>query len=85
MDKPLTLEELYRKKLRRQPESIQGGVGQFNVFNYQDFIGPDPKPVPYSRREYYKISFLIGSIRYFYADKTVEVKNAALEIGRAHV
>ncbi|MEQ8534994.1 MAG: helix-turn-helix transcriptional regulator [Imperialibacter sp.] len=78
MDKPLTLEELYRKKLRRQPESIQGGVGQFNVFNYQDFIGPDPKPVPYSRREYYKISFLIGSIRYFYADKTVEVKNAAL-------
>ena len=78
MIKPLTLDELYEKKLRRQPEAIQGGVGQFNVFNYQDFIGPEPKPVPYSRREYYKISFLIGSIRYFYADKTVEVKNAAL-------
>ncbi|WP_339815407.1 helix-turn-helix transcriptional regulator [uncultured Imperialibacter sp.] len=78
MIKPLTLDELYEKKLRRRPETIQGGVGQFNVFNYEDFIGPDPKPVPYSRREYYKISFLTGNTRYFYADKAVEVKNAAL-------
>jgi AraC family transcriptional regulator, transcriptional activator of pobA len=78
MIKPLTLDELYEKKLLRQPGGIHGGVGQFNVFNYEDFIGPDPKPVPYSRRQYYKISFLTGNTRYFYADKTVEVKNAAL-------
>lgn len=60
------------------PDSIKKSVGHFNVFKMDDFIGPQAKPVPYSRRDYYKISLVIGNNRYYYADKTVEIKNAAL-------
>ena len=78
MDQHLSLEEFYERKFNHIPDSLRNGVGHFNVFNYNDFLGPEPKPVPYSRREYYKISFIIGNNRYHYADKVIEVDGATL-------
>ncbi len=78
MGESLTLEEFYQRKFDHIPGCLKSGVGHFNVFNYRDFIGPEPKPVPYSRREYYKISFIQGKNRYHYADKTIDIDGAAI-------
>lgn len=78
MEKTQSIEDFYRHKLNWMPENIQKDIGHFNVFKLGDFIGPCAKPMPYSRKDFYKISLIKGRNRVHYADKSVEIEKNAL-------
>jgi AraC family transcriptional activator of pobA len=78
MDKLETIEDFYRKKLLFMPENLKKEIGHFNVFVLDDFMGCRAKPIPYSRRDYFKISLIIGKNKVHYADKVVEIEKQAL-------
>ncbi|MBN9300027.1 MAG: helix-turn-helix transcriptional regulator [Filimonas sp.] len=78
MDKTQTLEEFYKKKFNWVPDTIRKEVGHFNVFKLDDFVGRNARPIPYSRKDYYKISLIVGRNTVHYADKTVNISRQAL-------
>ncbi len=78
MEKTLSLTEFYRTSLGILPSEIIGKIGQFNVFSLSDFITGPKAAVPYSRKDYYKISLISGSNSVHYADKTLEVEHNML-------
>ncbi|MEA5259650.1 helix-turn-helix transcriptional regulator [Arcicella aquatica] len=78
MEQIHTLEDLYKNRLNFVPENLKNDIGHFNVFRVEDFIGNSQKPIPYSRKDYYKISLVIGKNHYHYADKIVEVQEAGI-------
>lgn len=78
MEKTQTLEEFYKSKLNWMPDNLQKEMGHFNVFRLDEFSGPKAKILPYSRKNYYKISLINGHTRLFYADKTIEFDTSAL-------
>lgn len=71
MEKTQTLEEFYQSKINWIPESLKREMGHFNVFRLDDFVGKHARPIPFSRRDYYKITFFTNAVRLHYADKTV--------------
>jgi AraC family transcriptional activator of pobA len=73
-----TIEEFYRHKFDHLPENLWQQVGHFNVFKFEDCIGPDARQVSYSRRDYYKTALVRGRNRYHYADKSIEVDGTTL-------
>ncbi|MDR2274226.1 MAG: AraC family transcriptional regulator [Sphingobacterium sp.] len=78
MEKMQSLEGFYQSKFDRVPENIRHGVGHFNVFKIDEYIGKHGKPVVYSRKDYFKITLIIGRNRIHYADKVIEIKKQAL-------
>lgn len=85
-----SLEELYNRKFggtpfNWMPDSIRNEIGHFNVFRLEPLIDGKAKPVPYKRRDYYKIMLVIGNSRVHYADKVVEVKKQALSFSNPHI
>ena len=78
MEKAQTIEDFYRTKLNWMPENLQREVGHFNVFRLDDFAGPRAKPMPYNRKDYFKVSLIIGRNKVHYADKTIEIEKNAL-------
>lgn len=77
MEKTTTLEEFYRKKLGVLPSDFFKRTGEFNVFNLKDYFGTS-KEMPYSRKDYYKISLISGENTVHYADKTLVVNDNML-------
>lgn len=73
MAKTETIEDFYRNKFEGVPEALRKELGQFNVFDLEDCIGPGKPPVQYSRRDFYKISLVRGKGIYHYADKSLEI------------
>ncbi|MEN5197111.1 MULTISPECIES: helix-turn-helix domain-containing protein [Sphingobacterium] len=78
MEKTQSIEDFYKTKLNWVPDNIRKEIGHFNVFRLDDFVGSHAKPVPYSRKDYYKISLIIGKNKIYYADKEIEIKKQAL-------
>lgn len=78
MEKMQSLEEFYKSKFDRIPENIRNGVGHFNVFTIDEYIGENARPVVYSRKDYFKITLIIGKNRIHYADKVIEIQKQAL-------
>lgn len=78
MEKTQSIEEFYKAKLNWVPDNIRKEIGHFNIFRLDDFVGSHAKPVPYSRKDYYKISLIIGKNKIYYADKEIEIKKQAL-------
>lgn len=78
MDKTQTLEHFYQQKFNSVPQTLQNGVGHFNVFRIEDCNGPNATPVTYSRRDFYKVSLVRGEYLYHYADKSLVVKGTTL-------
>jgi len=78
MEKPETLEHFYQQKFNSVPETLLQGVGHFNVFRLEDCIGPNAKPVSYTRRDFYKVSLVRGKFLYHYADKSLVVDGTTL-------
>lgn len=78
MDKTLKLEEFYTKNLNWVPKNLKTEIGHFNVFRTEEFASPNPKPMPYNRKNYYKISLIIGRSKVHYADKIVEINKQGL-------
>jgi AraC-like DNA-binding protein len=78
MEKPLSIEEFYREKCCWMPENLRRDIGHFNIFRFDDFGGSNPKPVPFNRKYFYKISLIGGHSRFLYADKVVEFEKNAI-------
>ena len=51
-----SLEAFYKRKFDFVPEHLRSGIGHFNVFQLDPFVGEKAKPAPYKRRDFYKIS-----------------------------
>ncbi|MDX2249316.1 MAG: helix-turn-helix transcriptional regulator [Bacteroidia bacterium] len=75
MEKSESLEELYRRKFHWVPEDLKKGLGHFNVFKHEFVAG---KPLPYRKRDYFKITLLLDKGKIHYADKTLDIPNPAL-------
>ena len=78
MQKSQSLAEFYQAKMQWMPENLQQDLAHFNVFRLDDFVGPHAPAIPYSRKDFYKISLVVGHNRYHYADKVVAIEGSAL-------
>src|SRR3989337_738070 len=78
MNRVETIEEFYQRKFEGVPENIRSEIGHFNVFRLDPFVGSNAKPVPYTRRDYFKIMLVIGNYRMHYADEAIEIQKQAL-------
>ena len=78
MDQVEKIEDFYKRKYGWIPENIQKEIGHFNVFRVEPHYGKDPKPVPYKRRDFYKVTLVEGKNKIYYADRVVEIKKQAL-------
>lgn len=52
--------------------------GDFNVFEIEPFETENKKPLPYKKRDYYKVSLLEGNSLMQYADKVIRIPKQAL-------
>ena len=77
MEKSTSLQEFYAN-VHGVPENIKAELGHFNVFKLDDFASEKPKPMPFKRRDYYKISLVKGRAKVHYADKVIEVEDQVL-------
>jgi AraC family transcriptional activator of pobA len=75
-----SVEDFYKRNSAALPDRIAREIGHFNVFDTETLFNKvdNTRIMPYSRRAYYKISWLRGSSRADYADKVIEVKGNAL-------
>ncbi len=78
MQKKVSIEDFYESTHHYVPESVKSGIGHFNVFKLDEFAGPKPKPMPFNRRDYYKISLVKGKSRVHYADKVVTIEKQVM-------
>ncbi|WP_343700889.1 helix-turn-helix transcriptional regulator [Chitinophaga sp.] len=85
MEKTQTLEEFYRAKHLQVPGGLEKEIGHFNVFNAAEFVGADARPLPYSRRDFYKVALVSGRNRYYFADKVIAVEEHALMFANPQV
>lgn len=80
-----TIEQFYKRKFDWVPDNLKSDIGHFNVFRLDPYVGEHAKPVPYSRRDFYKITITLGNGKVFYADKAYEVKQQALTFSSPHI
>ena len=80
-----SIDEFYKRKFDWMPDTIRNEIGHFNVFPLDPFVGDRAKPVPYKRRDFYKIMLVIGGSRVHYADKVVEVQKQALSFSNPQI
>lgn len=73
-----TIEDFYQRKLNWMPDDLGKEMGHFNVFKLEDFVAKYAQSIPYSRKDFFKISLIIGKNRAHYADKTIEINKQAL-------
>lgn len=78
MGKLQEMKDFYREKCGWLPDNLQKELGHFNVFRLENFMGENAQPVPYKRRDFYKITFFKGSAQLHYADRVMAVKKYAL-------
>ena len=85
MDKVESVEEFYKRKYDWIPDTLRKEIGHFNIFKSETFIGEKAKPVPYTRRDYFKITLSIGDSEIHYADKIVKLQKAALVFSNPYI
>jgi AraC-like DNA-binding protein len=78
MSRVETIAEFYKRKYNWMPENIRSEIGHFNLFRIEAAAGGKPRPVPYVRRDYFKITLAIGEGEIHFADKVVKVQKQAL-------
>lgn len=78
MNKIESLEEFYKKNSGSIPENFSRELGHFNIFKISENVNDRLKPLPYQRRDYFKITFLKGNPKICYADKVIQIKKHAL-------
>lgn len=85
MKKTESLEAFYKRKMGWTPDELHKEIGHFNVFDLARFIGENAQPVPYIRRDFYKVMLVKGKGKVFYADKTIEIKKQALSFSNPNI
>jgi AraC-like DNA-binding protein len=78
MEKIETLEAFYKRKFEWMPEIVRNDIGHFNVFEHEHLEAGKTRSIPYKRRDFFKIMFVIGDVEMNYADKVVAVKKQAM-------
>ncbi len=78
MTKPSSIEEFYLDKQCWIAENLKKEIGHFNIFSLEGHCGTNAKPMSYSRKDFYKISLIIGKKRLYYADKIIDIDTQAL-------
>lgn len=78
MGKIESIEEFYQRKFDWIPDNIRNEIGHFNVFEHEPVVPGKTKPVPYKRRDFFKIMLVIGDIDMNYADRVISIKRQAL-------
>ncbi len=78
MQKRVSIEDFYESTHHYVPESVKSGIGHFNVFKLDEFARAKAKPMPFNRRDYFKISLVKGKSKVHYADKTIVVEKQVL-------
>jgi len=75
-----SLDDFYQRNGAPLPEGIAREIGHFNVFESEKLFDKKTgtRIMPYSRRAYYKISWLRGKSRAEYADKIIDIQENAL-------
>lgn len=53
-------------------------AGHFNVYEIEPFTEQPKGPLPYDKRDFYKVTVLEGTSRMMYADREVEIGKQAL-------
>ncbi|WP_131539607.1 helix-turn-helix domain-containing protein [Pedobacter nototheniae] len=82
VSKSESLEDFYNRLKINRPEMVipslnmVNDMGHFNVFKRSTYCSLTPSP--YNRRDFYKISLIIGSGILHYPDKSIEVNGRAL-------
>ena len=69
MDKVETIEAFYKKKFDWMPENFKNEIGHFNVFAHEPIDPSKSKPLPYKRRDFYKVMLVVG-------DTSLDVKKS---------
>jgi len=85
MNKVETIEAFYKRKFDWMPDNIRSEIGHFNIFRLEPFVGDKAQPVPYKRRDYFKIMLVIGNSKVHFADKVMEVKKQALSFSNPQI
>jgi len=85
MDKSESLEEFYKRKFDWMPDNLRKEIGHFNVFRLDPFVGDKAQPVPYKRRDFYKVMLVIGGGKVHYADRIIEVQKQALSFSNPQI
>ena len=78
MEPSQSIENFYKTKVEVLPANFTKEMGHFNVFRLDDYVGKHSKPIPYSRKDFFKISLIVGKNKLFYADKTIIIEEQAL-------
>lgn len=78
MQKVEKIADFYKRKFNWVPENLREGIGHFNLFLLETYSGENAPPIPYSRRDFYKVMLVQGKSRVYYADKVIEVHKQAL-------
>lgn len=75
-----SLDDFYKRNAASLPAGITKEIGHFNVFEAEKLFDKKSgtRIMPYSRRDYYKISWIRGKSRVEYADKVIDVLGNAL-------
>jgi len=75
-----SLDDFYKRNGTLIPEDITREIGHFNVFETEKLFDKrtGARVMPYSRRAFYKISWLRGKSRVEYADKVIDVEGNSL-------
>lgn len=75
-----SLDDFYRQAAVSPPEGTAKEIGHFNVFETAALFAKasEERVMPYSRRDYYKISWIHGKSRAEYADKVIDIAEDAL-------
>jgi AraC family transcriptional activator of pobA len=75
-----SIDDFYKRNAAPLPEGIEKEIGHFNVFETEKLFdkATGSRIMPYSRREYYKISWMRGKSRAEYADKVIDIQEFAL-------
>jgi AraC-like DNA-binding protein len=75
-----SIEDFYQKTTAKLPEGITKEIGHFNIFEIDKLFDKKTgtRIMPYSRREYYKISLIQGRNKAEYADKVIDIQENAL-------
>lgn len=79
------IEDFYKRKVGWVPDNIHNNVGHFNVFDLEPFVGSDAQPVPYARRDYYKIILSFGYSKTTFADREVVIEKQGLGFSNPNI
>lgn len=85
MNKVETIEDFYKRKFDWMPENLKNEIGHFNVFRLEPFVGDKAQPIPYKRRDFYKIMLVKGNSKVYYADKVIEVQKQAISFSNPQI